>query len=98
MDIDYIARLARINLNDRERVVYSQQMERIIEYINKLNELDTSNVPPTSHVLPIKNVLREDTPRPSMPREEALKNAPDVSDGFYRVPRIINCLIIVLTL
>jgi len=89
MDIDYIARLARINLNDKEREIYSQQMKRIIEYINKLNELDTSDIPPTSHVLPIKNVFREDIHKASMPREEALKNAPDVRDGFYRVPRII---------
>jgi len=89
LDIDYIANLARISLDEGEREVYSKQMQRIIEYINKLNEIDTSDIQPTSHVLHIKNVMRDDIPGASMPREEALKNAPDVREGFYRVPRII---------
>jgi aspartyl-tRNA(Asn)/glutamyl-tRNA(Gln) amidotransferase subunit C len=90
MEIDHIARLARLQLTEEEKKVFSQQMKKIIEYINKLNELDTSNVEPTSHVLPIKNVFRDDKVRPSMPKDKALQNAPSRTDDFYKVPKIIE--------
>jgi aspartyl-tRNA(Asn)/glutamyl-tRNA(Gln) amidotransferase subunit C len=90
MEIDHIARLARLQLTEEEKRVFSQQMKKIIEYINKLNELDTSNVEPTSHVLPIKNVFRDDKVRPSMPKDKALQNAPSHTDDFYKVPKIIE--------
>lgn len=90
MEIEHIALLARLKLTDREKKLFSRQLGSIIEYIDKLNKLNTSNVEPTSHVLEIKNVFREDILMPSLPREEALQNAPEKDDSFYRVPKIIE--------
>ncbi|MEE8330135.1 MAG: Asp-tRNA(Asn)/Glu-tRNA(Gln) amidotransferase subunit GatC [Thermodesulfovibrionia bacterium] len=90
MDIGHIAMLARLELTKEEKKLFSRQIESIIEYIDKLNELDTTSVEPTAHVLPIKNVFREDKLKPSLPKDEALKNAPDRTNDFYRVPKIIE--------
>jgi aspartyl-tRNA(Asn)/glutamyl-tRNA(Gln) amidotransferase subunit C len=90
MEIDHVALLARIELKDEEKKLFSKQVGSIIEYVDKLNELDIDDVEPTAHVLPIKNVFREDELRDSLPREKALQNAPRESDGFYRVPKIIE--------
>ncbi|MEF9426441.1 MAG: Asp-tRNA(Asn)/Glu-tRNA(Gln) amidotransferase subunit GatC [Candidatus Mariimomonas ferrooxydans] len=90
MDIGHIAMLARLELTKEEKKLFSKQIESIIEYIDKLNELDTTSVEPTAHVLPIKNVFREDELKPSLPKDEALKNAPDRTNDFYRVPKIIE--------
>ena len=90
MEIDHVALLARLELKDEEKDLFSKQVGSIIEYVDKLNELDIDDVEPTAHVLPIKNVFREDELRDSLPREKALQNAPRKSDGFYRVPKIIE--------
>ena len=90
MEIDHVALLARIELDDEEKELFSKQVGSIIEYVDKLNELDIDDVEPTAHVLPIKNVFREDELRDSLPREKALQNAPRESNGFYRVPKIIE--------
>ncbi|GBE04195.1 glutamyl-tRNA(Gln) amidotransferase subunit C [bacterium BMS3Abin09] len=90
MEIDHVALLARLELNDEEKQLFSKQVGSIIEYVDKLNELDIDDVEPTAHVLPIKNVFREDELRSSLPREKALQNAPRKNDGFYRVPKIIE--------
>ena len=90
MEIDHVALLARLELNDEEKQLFSKQVGSIIEYVDKLNELDIDDVEPTAHVLPIKNVFREDELRSSLPREKALQNAPRKSEGFYRVPKIIE--------
>jgi len=90
MEIDHVALLARLELNDEEKELFSKQVGSIIEYVDKLTELDIDDVEPTAHVLPIKNVFREDKLRASLPREKALQNAPRESDGFYRVPKIIE--------
>ena len=90
MEIDHVALLARLKLSDSEKNLFSRQLDSIITYIDKLNELDTTNVTPTAHVLPIKNVFREDERKPSLPRDIALQNAPDQDDGFYKVPKIID--------
>lgn len=90
MEIDHVAMLARLKLSDSERKLFSSQLDSIIEYIDKLNELDTTHITPTAHVLPIRNVFREDKRIPSLPREKALQNAPAQNDGFYRVPKIIE--------
>lgn len=82
--------LARLDLSETEKILFSEQLGSIIQYIDKLNELDTSNVEPTAHVLPIKNVFRKDELRPSLSRDKALQNAPDSRDGFYKVPKIID--------
>ena len=90
MEIDHVALLARLELKDEEKELFSKQVGSIIEYVDKLNELEIDDVEPTAHVLPIKNVFREDELRDSLPREKALQNAPRESDGFYRVPKIIE--------
>ncbi len=90
MRIEHIAMLARLELSEKEKQIFSGQLGSVLQYIDTLNELDTSDVEPTAHILPMKNVFRDDEPRPSLPREKALFNAPDSKDGFYRVPKIIE--------
>ncbi len=90
MEIDHIAMLSRLELTDEEKKLFSRQIHNIIEYINKLNELDTTNVEPTAHVLPVKNVFREDKPGKSLSKDSSLQNGPDTADDFYRVPKIIE--------
>ena len=90
MDINHVALLARLELTDSEKDLFSRQVGDIIDYMKKLNELDTSGIEPTAHVLPLKNVFRDDKTRESLPQVKAMQNAPDQSEGFYRVPRIIE--------
>ena len=90
MEIGHIALLARLELSEEEKALFSRQLGSIIKYIEKLNELDTASVEPTAHVLPLHNVFREDEMQPSLPREMALQNAPERSEQFYRVPKIIE--------
>jgi len=82
--------LARLSLTEEEKELFGAQLSSILDYMEKLNELDTENIEPTSHVLTLSNVMREDAPRDSIPREDALSNAPDRTDKFYRVPKIIE--------
>jgi len=89
-DIEHIAMLARLSLTEEEKELFGVQLSRILDYMEKLNELDTENVEPTSHVLCLSNVTREDTLKDSIPREDALVNAPDRTEKFYRVPKIIE--------
>ena len=88
--VKHVARLARLAISEKEKELFTRQLGEILTYIEKLKELDTSKVDPTSHVLPIKNIFREDEVRPSLPREEILKNAPDRAEEFFRVPKIIE--------
>jgi aspartyl-tRNA(Asn)/glutamyl-tRNA(Gln) amidotransferase subunit C len=90
MEIGHIALLARLELSEEEKALFSRQLGSIIEYIEKLNELDTASVEPTAHVLPLHNVFREDAVQPSLPRDMALQNAPERNEQFYRVPKIIE--------
>lgn len=90
MEIGHVALLARLKLTDDETKLFSRQVGSILDYINKLNELDIKDMEPTAHVLPLKNVFREDKSRTSLPREKALQNAPESNDTFYRVPKIIE--------
>jgi len=89
-DVEYVARLARLKLSEEEIEKYSQQLAKILEYINKLNELDTSKTLPTYHVLPLTNVFREDRVRPSLAKEEILSNAPESEEGYFKVKKIIE--------
>ena len=89
-DVEHVARLARLELNAAEKELMRAQLDSILSYIDKLNELDTSAVEPTSHVLSMVNVFREDEVRPSLSQEEALANAPDRHDLFFRVPKILE--------
>jgi len=89
-DVEHVARLARLALTDAEIERVREQLNGILTYIEKLNELDTSDVEPTSHAVPLVNVMRDDEAGPCLPREEALANAPDRAGEFFRVPRIIE--------
>ena len=90
MKIDHIAMLARLDLTSEEKEIFSKQLSSIIEYVDKLNELDTTSIKPTAHVLPIKNIFRDDKLKSSLPKDKALQNAPGRTDDFYRVPKIIE--------
>ena len=87
---EHLARLSRLSLSEEEKELFGSQLDGILSYMGKLNELDTHNVGPTSHVISINNVVREDLTKPSLSREDALSNAPDRTDDFFRVPRIIE--------
>ncbi|RJP28670.1 MAG: Asp-tRNA(Asn)/Glu-tRNA(Gln) amidotransferase subunit GatC [Candidatus Omnitrophota bacterium] len=88
--VAYLAHLARIELKNDELDKLSGQLEDILEFINKLKNLNTRDVSPTSHILPISNVLRKDTVVPSLPAKKALTNAPAEQEGFFSVPKIIE--------
>ncbi len=89
-DVDYVARLARLGLTREEAEKFSRQLRDILAYAGKLNQLDVKSVEPTSHVLPLANVFREDEIKPGLPAEKALANAPDLENNFFRVPRVIE--------
>ena len=89
-EVEQVARLARLELSAEEKERMREQLDRILGYIDKLRRLDTEGVPPTSHAVPMVNVMREDEPRPCLPPQEMLANAPDRSGDFFRVPRIIE--------
>jgi aspartyl-tRNA(Asn)/glutamyl-tRNA(Gln) amidotransferase subunit C len=82
----HVARLARLRLDDAEVEKMSRELSTILDHIEKINELDLENVEPTSHVIHVENVLREDVPRPSWPREQMLAQAPDATEAGFRVP------------
>lgn len=88
-DVEHVALLARLQLSEEEKERFTSQLGQILEHAGKIQEIDTSDVPPTSHTVPIKNVLRKDESRPSWPREEALENAPVEEDGMFGVPKIV---------
>lgn len=90
ISIEHLARLARLSVSDGEKILFSNQIDSILNYMDKLNELDTGNVEPTSHVISLSNVVREDLLKGPLDREDALMNAPDRTDKFYRVPKIIE--------
>jgi len=89
-DVEHVAELARLALTAAEKDQFSAQLNSILTYIEKLNELDTRDVEPTSHVLSMSNVFRDDDVRPSLDRTEVLRNAPEESHFFFKVPRIIE--------
>jgi aspartyl-tRNA(Asn)/glutamyl-tRNA(Gln) amidotransferase subunit C len=82
----HVAKLARLKLTDEEVERMSGELSTILDHIETIGELDLSDVAPTSHVVQLENVLREDVPRPCLPREKALEQAPDASDEGFRVP------------
>jgi aspartyl-tRNA(Asn)/glutamyl-tRNA(Gln) amidotransferase subunit C len=82
----HVAKLARLRLSDDEVERMSGELSSILEHVERITELDLEGVDPTSHVIDVENVLRPDEPRPSLPRERALENAPDATDEGFRVP------------
>lgn len=85
-----IARLARLRLTEDEIGLLQKDLNSILEYINKLQQLDTSNIPPTSHVLDIINVFREDEVKKGLTEDEVFKNAPDYEQSHFKVPRVVE--------
>jgi aspartyl-tRNA(Asn)/glutamyl-tRNA(Gln) amidotransferase subunit C len=91
-DIDRLAALAHLELDDDEADLLARQLARVLDYANQIRDVDTRDVPPTTHVLTPRAPLRDDEPAPSLDREAALANAPDADHvaGLYRVPRVIG--------
>ena len=89
-DVEHVALLSRLDLSENELDTFTGQLDAILEYIDVLNQVDTSAVEPMAHVLEIRNVMRSDEVQPSLPREAALQNAPDAEDGFFKVPKIVE--------
>lgn len=88
--VRHVAHLARIAITDEEVRLYSQQLSKILDYVNQLNELDTSNVPPAEHPLAASDVFRADVVQPSWSSDVALKNAPDRHGDYFRVPKVLD--------
>ncbi len=89
-DVKKIAELARLEFDENELENYTHEMNKILGYVEKLNELDTTNIKPLSHPIENTNVFREDKPKTSVVREEALKNAPDSNTEYFKVPKVIS--------
>ena len=89
-EVEHVAKLARLELSEDEKGMFTRQLSAILTYMDQLKTLDTRGVEPTMTVLPTENVFRDDEVRPSLPQERALANAPEQADGFFRVPRILE--------
>ena len=89
-DVKYVANLARISLSPEEEEKLGTQLNGILGYIEKLKELDVTNVEPTAHAVPLINVFRADEVRPSISNEDALRNAPAKANGLFVVPKIVE--------
>lgn len=90
MDLQQVVNLARIELTAEEQERLGPQLEEILKYVEKLNELDVAGVEPTAHAVPLTNVTRADEVRPSLPHDEAMRNAPRTANGLFIVPRIVE--------
>ncbi len=86
----HIAKLARVELSEREIETFSEQLSEIIGHFDALNAVDTEGVEPTAHTLPLRNVMAEDTSRPSLPRDRVLALAPNTDDGYLRVRAVLE--------
>lgn len=88
--VKYVAHLARIDLDEKELELLCGQLKEILDFIDQLNEVELKDIAPTSHILSLKNVLRDDTCRASLPLEKVLQNAPKKEDNFFEVPKVIE--------
>jgi len=88
-DVDHVALLGRLKLTEEEREIYTRQLNDILEHFRALERLNTDEVEPTAHVLPLKNVFREDWVGQHISRDEALANCPDREENFFKVPKIV---------
>ncbi|MEW9701337.1 Asp-tRNA(Asn)/Glu-tRNA(Gln) amidotransferase subunit GatC [Paenibacillus sp. SI8] len=89
-DVEHVAKLARLDLTDKEKEQFTEQLNAILKYAEQLNELNTDGVEPTSHAMPLVNVMREDATKPSLPIEKVMLNAPDEEDGQFKVPAVLE--------
>ncbi len=90
IDIKYVAHLARLSLSAEEEAKMGAQLQNVLSYMDKLKEVDVSGVEPMAHAFPMFNVTRPDEVRPSLPSEEALRNAPAQANGLFIVPKIVE--------
>ena len=90
IDLQHVVKLARIELSLEEEQRIGPQLSEIIQYVEKLNELDVDEIEPTAHVVQLTNVLREDQPRPSLSQDDAMRNAPKSANGLFVVPKIVE--------
>lgn len=88
-EVLHVARLARLKLSEEQEKRFALQLNKVLEYMERLNELNTEGVEPTFHAVSLQNALREDEVRPSLPREISLDNAPEKTKGFFVVPKVI---------
>ena len=87
-EVKHVAKLARLELTDEEVNKYSQQLGSILEYVEQMNEVNTTGIEPMPHAIPVYNVMREDIVKYEQTKEELMANAPFEEDGFFRVPKI----------
>lgn len=90
IDVNYVAHLARLRLSKEEKEKFGAQLGHVLSYIEKLNQLDVSQIEPTAHAVPLVNVTRPDMPRPGLSHEDALRNAPAQLNGLFMVPKIVE--------
>ncbi len=88
--VEHIAELARLSLTDKEKALYQEQLSAILEYAERLQALDTTTIPPTDTVLPLRSVMRADEPRPSLSQEDVLANAPEAEAGCFKVQAVLD--------
>lgn len=90
LDVSYVANLARLALSPQETAEFQTQLDRVLEHVHQLSSLNLEQVEPTAHAHPVFNVTRPDDPRPSLPKSDALANAPRQISGLFAVPRVIE--------
>jgi aspartyl-tRNA(Asn)/glutamyl-tRNA(Gln) amidotransferase subunit C len=89
-DVEHVAKLARLELNEEEKQVFTEQLNNILKYAEQLNSLDTDGIEPTSHVMPLLNVMREDKNHTSLPLEKVFQNAPEEEESQFKVPAVLE--------
>ncbi len=87
-DVEHVAKLARLELTEEEKTLYTKQLGDVLKYVDQMNEVDTSNVKPMTQVIDFVNVMREDIPNQEIEKEALMSNAPDEENGFFKVPKI----------
>ncbi len=88
-EVEHVALLSRLELTSEEKELFAKQLSKMLEYARRLQDLDTENVPPTAHILPLQNVFRDDHPGEHMPVDKVLANAPESQEYFFKVPKIL---------
>ena len=87
-DVEHVAKLARLELSEEEKQLFTKQLDDILKYVEQMSDIDTSNVEPMASAIPVTNVMRDDEVVYTNTKEELMQNAPDEEDGFFRVPKI----------
>jgi len=88
-EVEHAAELAKIELTEEEKTDLTEQLDRVLDYFHKIDQIDLTGIPPTHHVIELINVFRKDTPERTLPPEKARSNAPKVEKGFFKAPKIV---------